>query len=107
MMNIRATWLLILLLPLRGRWSRSHGTKVARCGGDCCRRHAQADRCRRLLESSIIDFYFPHSIDREHGGYLEVIDSSGRFVSGEKFLTLQARQLWFFSALSVAGIRAD
>ncbi len=64
-----------------------------------------ADRCRRLLESSVIDFYLPHCIDQEHGGYLEVIDGNGKFVGSEKFLTLQARQLWFFSTLAVADIR--
>ena len=64
-----------------------------------------ADRCHRLLESSVIDFYLPHCIDQEHGGYLEVIDGNGKFVGSEKFLTLQARQLWFFSTLAVADIR--
>ncbi len=64
-----------------------------------------ADRCRQLLESSVIDFYLPDCVDQQQGGYLEVIDGEGTFVGGEKFLTLQARQLWFFSTLAVADIR--
>jgi mannobiose 2-epimerase len=63
-----------------------------------------ADRCRRLLESSVVDFYLPACVDNEYGGYLETIDGEGKFVGGEKFLTLQARQLWFFSTLAVADI---
>ena len=106
MMYLRAAWLLILLLPLVVAGQNSTATK-SRDVAATPSRQAQADRCRRLLESSVIDFYFPHSIDRENGGYLEVIDSNGQFVAGDKFLTLQARQLWFFSTLAVAGIRTD
>ncbi len=62
--------------------------------------HAQADRCDRLLQTSLIDFYLPACLDREHGGYLETW-KNGRFTrTGEKFLVLQARQLWFFSTLA-------
>ncbi len=67
----------------------------------------QADQCRELLVSSLVDFYLPHSIDTEHGGYLEVLDSDGNFTGSEKFLTLQARQVWFFSTLARSGIRKD
>jgi cellobiose epimerase len=68
---------------------------------------AQAARCRRLLKSSVIDFYLPACVDRANGGYLEAL-KGGRFVpTGEKFLTLQARQLWFFSTLAAAGIEKD
>ena len=66
-----------------------------------------ARRCRRMLERSLVDFYLPACVDTEHGGYLEVLDDDGRFVGGEKFLTMQARQLWFFSALAVANIRRE
>ena len=36
-----------------------------------------ADRCRQLLESSVIDFYLPDCVDQQQGGYLEVIDGDG------------------------------
>lgn len=68
---------------------------------------AVADRCRRMLESSVFDFYFPGCIDQHQGGYLESLDDNGNFIGTDKFLTLQARQLWFFSACAVQGIHRD
>lgn len=68
----------------------------------------QAERCRRLLHATLVDFYLPHSVDQEHGGFLENLDGDGHFrAATEKFLTLQARQLWFFSTLAAEGIRRD
>lgn len=64
---------------------------------------AIADRCRELQES-LMDFYLP-SVDPTYGGYLEDLDADGNFVGQEKFLTLQARQLWYFSTLAVHNIR--
>lgn len=64
-----------------------------------------ADRCRDLLESSVIDFYLPGCVDEQHGGFFEVLDENGSFGPSEKFLTLQARQTWFFSTLAVSDIR--
>lgn len=64
-----------------------------------------ADRCRELCETSVVDFYLPHCIDKQSGGYLEVLDETGQFTASDKFLTLQARQMWFFSTLAVADIR--
>lgn len=68
----------------------------------------QAARCDRLLRSSVVDFYLPACVDRTNGGYLENLDADGKFTAtGEKFLTLQARQLWFFSTLAVEGVRRE
>jgi cellobiose epimerase len=67
----------------------------------------QAERCRKILRENIIDFYLPASIDQKNGGYLESL-RDGRFVAtGEKFLTLQARQLWFFSTLAIEGYEKE
>ena len=67
-----------------------------------------ADRCRELLGTSVIDFYLPGCVDQEHGGYLEELDANGKFrARGEKFLTLQARQMWFFSVMAENEIRRD
>ncbi len=64
----------------------------------------QAQRCRQILKSSVVDFYLPAAVDTRHGGYFEVL-KAGKFApAGTKFLTLQARQLWFFSTLARAGI---
>lgn len=65
------------------------------------------DQCRELLVTSIVDFYLPHCVDDRYGGYLENIDETGTFVGEEKFLTLQARHVWFFSAIAKAGIRRE
>lgn len=69
---------------------------------------AQAERCRQLLKTSLVDFYLPASVDRTNGGYLENLDAQGRFdPAGEKFLVMQGRQLWFFSVLAEAGIERE
>src|SRR5438132_14070043 len=60
---------------------------------------AQAARCRRILQTSIIKFYLPHCVDLANGGYLESLQGGKFAPSSEKFLTLQGRQLWFFSTL--------
>src|SRR5688500_18404767 len=63
----------------------------------------QAERCRQLLRGSVIDFYLPGCLDKQSGGYHEVL-REGKFAgAGEKFLTLQARQIWLFSTLASAG----
>ena len=68
----------------------------------------QAHRCRQILKTSVVDFYLPACVDTAHGGYLESVREKNKFVpTGEKFLTLQARQLWFFSTLASAGIEKD
>lgn len=67
----------------------------------------QAERCRAILESSLVDFYLPGCVDQEHGGYHQELDQNGAFRPGEKFLTLQARQLWFFSTIATANIRRE
>ncbi len=64
----------------------------------------QAKRCRDLLKRSVYDFYQPKCLDLADGGYLEDW-KDGQFVRrGEKFLTLQARQLWFFSTMATENI---
>jgi len=64
----------------------------------------QAERCRQLLRRSVFDFYMPGCVDGVNGGYWEDWQD-GRFVPrGEKFLTLQARQLWFFSTMAAENI---
>ena len=68
---------------------------------------ARAQRCRQILKTSVIDFYLPACVDRTNGGYFESLRGDTFAPTGEKFLTLQARQLWFFSTLAAAGIEKD
>lgn len=64
----------------------------------------QANRCRQILKSSLVDFYLPACVDPVRGGYLESL-RDGKFApTGERFLTQQGRQLWFFSTLAANGI---
>ena len=67
----------------------------------------QAERCRRILRDSLIRFYLPGAVDRENGGYKESLKNNEFVLTGEKFLTLQARQLWFFSTLALEGYQRD
>jgi cellobiose epimerase len=63
-----------------------------------------AQRCRHILKKSLVDFYLPGCVDAVNGGYLESL-RDGRFAAtGEKFLTMQGRQLWFFSTLALNQI---
>ncbi|WP_158222687.1 AGE family epimerase/isomerase [Rhodopirellula sp. MGV] len=65
------------------------------------------EQCRSLLETSLVDFYLPGSLDKEFGGYFEELGRDGDFVPTDKFLTMQARQVWFFSTLAVNDIRRE
>lgn len=67
---------------------------------------AKIEICLDVLNQSLIEFYLP-SVDHKNGGYLEVLDANGKFVASEKFLTLQARQVWFFSTLANNNIRRE
>ncbi|MEM8733425.1 MAG: AGE family epimerase/isomerase [Planctomycetota bacterium] len=71
------------------------------------REQAAARRCQSVLRSSLVNFYLPDCVDQQHGGYLEELDEAGNFTTGEKFLTLQARQLWFFSLLAQNEIELE
>ena len=51
-----------------------------------------------LLEE-IIPFWEKHSIDKEYGGYFTCLTDTGNVFDTDKFLWLQARQVWTFSKL--------
>jgi len=52
---------------------------------------------RQTLFDNVIPFWERHSIDRECGGYFTCLERDGRVFDTDKFLWLQARQLWMFS----------
>ncbi|MGV3772703.1 MAG: AGE family epimerase/isomerase [Verrucomicrobiales bacterium] len=66
-----------------------------------------AERCRAILDKSLVQFYLPAALDKENGGYKEFLKGNTLSLGGEKFLTLQARHVWFFSALAQEGIRKE
>lgn len=101
---LRAGLLFIGILALN--WGGSLSARALDAGPhpDAAELRRQAERCRVMLRRSVFDFYVPGALDPVNGGFLENW-RDGRFVArGEKFLTLQARQLWFFSTCATAGI---
>ena len=51
-----------------------------------------------LLEH-VIPFWLDHSQDNEYGGYFTCLDREGNVYDTDKFIWLQARQVWLFSML--------
>ena len=61
--------------------------------------HKRAQLYRRALLDDIIPFWERHSLDREFGGYFTCLDRDGAVYDTDKFVWLQARQVWTFSML--------
>ncbi|MFC1582234.1 AGE family epimerase/isomerase [Planctomycetota bacterium] len=57
----------------------------------------------RLYKSTLLDdvipFWLKYSPDREHGGYFTCLDRDGSVYDTDKFMWLQAREVWTFSML--------
>ncbi|MHB9023765.1 MAG: n-acyl-d-glucosamine 2-epimerase [Armatimonadota bacterium] len=49
------------------------------------------------LLDDVIPFWLRHSPDREHGGYFTCLNRDGSVFDTDKFVWLQARQVWMFS----------
>ena len=58
-----------------------------------------AQQYSRALLDDVIPFWMRHSADREHGGYFTCLARDGSVYDTDKFLWLQARQVWTFSML--------
>ena len=58
-----------------------------------------ADRYRSELFDNVVPFWEKHSIDAECGGYFTCLDRKGNVFDTDKFVWLQARQVWMFSRL--------
>ncbi len=54
---------------------------------------------RDNLLQDVVPFWMKNSIDREHGGYFTCLDRKGKVFDTDKFIWLQARQVWMFSVL--------
>ena len=54
---------------------------------------------RDNLLNDVIPFWQQHSLDREQGGYFTCLDREGAVYDTDKFIWLQARQVWTFSML--------
>jgi N-acylglucosamine 2-epimerase len=53
---------------------------------------------KNLLED-VLPFWETHSLDQEYGGYFTCLDRMGNVYDSDKFVWLQARQVWTFSML--------
>jgi N-acylglucosamine 2-epimerase len=54
---------------------------------------------RAALLDNVLPFWEQHSPDRSCGGYFTCLERDGRVYDTDKFVWLQARQVWMFSAL--------
>ena len=54
---------------------------------------------RNSLLDDVIPFWEQHSLDTTHGGYFTCLDRDGSVFDTDKFIWLQARQVWMFSML--------
>ena len=51
------------------------------------------------LYQNVIPFWVNNSVDKEHGGFFTCLDRYGNVYDQDKFIWLQARQVWMFSVL--------
>jgi len=54
---------------------------------------------KNVLLNDVIPFWLKHSIDYDFGGYFTCLDRDGNVYDKDKFIWLQARQVWTFSML--------
>jgi mannobiose 2-epimerase len=56
------------------------------------------------LTDNVLDFWFPRSIDEEHGGFITSYDEVGEFAgNGNKQVVTQARMVWLTARLAREG----
>jgi N-acylglucosamine 2-epimerase len=58
-----------------------------------------AGHYRAALLDNVVPFWMQHSPDREFGGYFTCLERDGEVYDTDKFIWLQARQVWTFSML--------
>lgn len=68
-------------------------------GDKVAHQRALARIYRETLFKDVIPFWEKYSPDHEHGGYFTCLDREGKVYDEDKFIWLQARQVWTFSML--------
>src|SRR5699024_10710417 len=58
-----------------------------------------ANLYKDTLLNNVIPFWEDHSIDEKYGGFFSCLDHDGTVYGTDKFIWLQARQVWTFSML--------
>jgi N-acylglucosamine 2-epimerase len=56
-------------------------------------------RYRDGLLNDTVPFWFPRSVDREHGGFLHCVDRNGGLVDTDKSVWAQGRMTWMLCTL--------
>lgn len=65
---------------------------------------AAVPRMEEALQKTIVDFWYPKSIDKTHGGYTIRFNADGTWKGdGPKMIVTQARHVWMFARLARAG----
>lgn len=62
-------------------------------------RAALRDAYRHALLNDCVPFWFPRSVDREHGGFLHCLDRDGTVVDTDKSVWAQGRMSWMLLTL--------
>src|SRR5690606_32217675 len=58
-----------------------------------------AQQYKSELLDNVLPFWLQYSQDKEHGGYLTCLDREGKVFDTDKFIWLQAREVYMFSML--------
>jgi N-acylglucosamine 2-epimerase len=58
-----------------------------------------AQKYKSELLDKVVPFWLNHSKDEEFGGYFTCLDRTGNVFDTDKFIWLQAREVWMFSSL--------
>ena len=61
--------------------------------------HNLASSYGQQLVDVVVPFWTEHALDREMGGYFTFLDRKGQVYGTDKYVWLQARQVWMFSKL--------
>ena len=60
---------------------------------------AQFTFYKNQLLNDTVPFWFPRSIDKEHGGFLLMRDADGSLIDDDKAVWIQGRATWLLSTL--------
>jgi N-acylglucosamine 2-epimerase len=58
-----------------------------------------ADQYKDELFNGVLPFWLEHSQDKKYGGYFTCLDRKGKVFDTDKFIWLQAREVWMFAML--------
>ncbi|MGB3151851.1 MAG: AGE family epimerase/isomerase [Maribacter sp.] len=58
-----------------------------------------AELYKNELLKEVIPFWVKHSLDKDFGGYFTCLNEKGEIYDSDKFVWLQARQIWLFSSI--------